>query len=58
MENFPEVAFLRIFQERDSVNAFGRKWMVEVVEDVLDLPEVVDPRHPVSSEHFLCFYWI
>lgn len=31
------------------MNAFGRKWIVEVVKDVLDLPEVVDL---VPSEHF------
>lgn len=41
---------LWIFQERDSENACGRKGIVEVVEDVLGLPEVVDPLMP-------CYLW-
>lgn len=42
-----------VFADIDSVNAFGRKWIVDVV-DVLDLPEVVDPL--ASSSLWALFY--
>lgn len=41
--NFLEVMFFSDIPRERFSECFGRKWIVEEVEDVIDLLEVVDP---------------